>query len=811
MNEAAKDRLYNLLPATYRICDVQQGEPLRALLRVIEEEMLALERDIDGLYDDWFIETCSEWVVPYIGDLLDVKNVRPISSSAWSLRSYVANALAYRRRKGTAEVLEQMSRDVTGWPAHVVEFFEQVATTQHLNHLRPDNLQTPDLRETDRLELLGGPFGKIAHTADVSPIAVWRGKYSIPNLGIFLWRLQSYPLKGVSACKVEGGYTFDPTGRDVPLFNSPQTRAWIGYLSEEIDVPGPLRRRPLQEELERRRQELRRWGRIYARKISYFDQNPVFSIDLVLKEGESCQVKPEEVLICDLSDWRVPPKKTGLYVFSWNKIPEIKKFLTTKLSIDWVKDAEITKKDDKTIRVSANNNSLLLKLNDEKTEAILEIDGVKKYEFVTKTENGELNIYTELKAAVDPEIGRLALFDGASSTAEEVLVSYCYGFSGDVGAGPYDRFASVRESLCHDVDWQVGVTHDRELIDNEEIFGTVGDALKKWDKTVQGWGKDAAGKVCLIAIMDSRTYSEDLILEIPESVQLSIIAAGWPAGENGNSPRQRGLFTARAHRPHLLGCIKVRGTADAGSPDPGELMIDGLLMEGKVIVQEGNLGVLRVAHSTQVSSRFSGESGIEVLSDGPRNNDSLELIIEGTICGKVELAKSVSRLVVAESILDGDGGTALLADGTVVRIEKSTILGRTQTRILEASNSIFIGRVEVEQEQEGCIRFCYLPQGPNTPRRFRCQPDLVLKGRFGSEKEAVLCRTRPVFTSLRYGDPGYAQLSLACAEEIRTGAEDGSEMGAFNSLQQPQREANLGAALEEYLPFGLEAGIFYMT
>jgi hypothetical protein len=36
-------------------------------------------------------------------------------------------------------------------------------------------------------------------------------------------------------------------------------------------------------------------------------------------------------------------------------------------------------------------------------------------------------------------------------------------------------------------------------------------------------------------------------------------------------------------------------------------------------------------------------------------------------------------------------------------------------------------------------------------------------------------------------------------------------MGVFGILEQPQREANLKAALEEYLRFGLEAGIFYVT
>jgi hypothetical protein len=33
-------------------------------------------------------------------------------------------------------------------------------------------------------------------------------------------------------------------------------------------------------------------------------------------------------------------------------------------------------------------------------------------------------------------------------------------------------------------------------------------------------------------------------------------------------------------------------------------------------------------------------------------------------------------------------------------------------------------------------------------------------------------------------------------------------MGAFHNLYQPRREANLRAALGEYLRFGLEAGIF---
>jgi hypothetical protein len=69
----------------------------------------------------------------------------------------------------------------------------------------------------------------------------------------------------------------------------------------------------------------------------------------------------------------------------------------------------------------------------------------------------------------------------------------------------------------------------------------------------------------------------------------------------------------------------------------------------------------------------------------------------------------------------------------------------------------------------------------------------------------------PSFTTSRYGDPAYGQLSQVCPEEIRQGAEDGSEMGAFSFLKQPQRESNLRLTFDQYLRFGLEAGIFFAT
>jgi hypothetical protein len=102
-----------------------------------------------------------------------------------------------------------------------------------------------------------------------------------------------------------------------------------------------------------------------------------------------------------------------------------------------------------------------------------------------------------------------------------------------------------------------------------------------------------------------------------------------------------------------------------------------------------------------------------------------------------------------------------------------------------------------------------LPASSQTPRRYRCQPDLALENVPPPERARVESRLTPVFTSRRWGDAGYAQLSLACANEVRTGGEDGCEMGAFQSLQQPRREANLLLRLDEYMPCDLRAGIIY--
>ncbi len=89
------------------------------------------------------------------------------------------------------------------------------------------------------------------------------------------------------------------------------------------------------------------------------------------------------------------------YLFIWDNIPgndneSLIEFLTQKFGIDWVKTAKVEKIcDGRTIRLTDENNFLLLKLNNEKTKVNLEINGDIACEIIAKIENGKLSIYKD--------------------------------------------------------------------------------------------------------------------------------------------------------------------------------------------------------------------------------------------------------------------------------------------------------------------------------------------------------------------------------------------------------------------------------
>jgi len=109
------------------------------------------------------------------------------------------------------------------------------------------------------------------------------------------------------------------------------------------------------------------------------------------------------------------------------------------------------------------------------------------------------------------------------------------------------------------------------------------------------------------------------------------------------------------------------------------------------------------------------------------------------------------------------------------------------------------------------MRFCYVPQESRTSRRYNCQPDTVIANANKNEQELTRIRVQPIFSSMLYGNPGYCQLAMDCPEEIKSGADDLSEMGVFHDLYQPQRENNLRLRLSEYTPAGMDIGIIFVN
>ena len=328
MIDPVKERLYRLLPAIYRQRDPDYGYALRTLMNAFESEFQLLEADMDSLYDNWFIETAADWVIPYIGELLDATDLSAKKNLFFSQRRRVANTIGYRRRKGIPAVLEHVAQDVTGWPARVIEYKQFLAMMQHMAHIQPDRGKTVDLRQASTLAGLDGPFDRAAHTVDMRhigtntdpsavppPYNVIQGKYQPHNLGLFLWRLQSYQMTNVPAGVVTeagskrplpvGCFTFDPLRRDLQLFTLPQEVTAMTDRIEASNVPAPITRADFANDLAA--YNARRPEEQGANSLYY---GPDSSLYMVLNGRP---VSPAEIISADLSHWQ-PPVRSGKQV-----------------------------------------------------------------------------------------------------------------------------------------------------------------------------------------------------------------------------------------------------------------------------------------------------------------------------------------------------------------------------------------------------------------------------------------------------------------------------------------------------------------
>jgi hypothetical protein len=715
------DRLYELLPVIYRQRDLEVGTPLQQLLGVIAEQVDLVENDIAQLYENWFIETCEDWVVPYIGDLIGYIPAGPSDPAVspnnriLSARREVANAINFRRRKGSLWLLEQLAEAVTGWPARAVELSRLLGQTQSIDHLRLRRGGTIDIRSVDALDRIAGPFDTTSHATDIRRIGSDRsfGAFNTANVAVYVWRLPVFSsTRSTAYCQEEAGdhcYTFSILGNDCPLYTLAVADPSPEDIAGELNLPAPIRRQAMAVE--------RAEGVEAAEKYYGIGKSLAIWAGPWAGGGASEPISASKIILADLSRWELRPP------------------------------------------------------------------------------HGHV--------AVDPELGRIA-FPPTQLPKDDVLVSYHYAFGAEIGGGEYSRTLALPDGAQI---YRVGAGAD---------FASINDAYGRW--------YDDGNASAIIELIDNSVYEESLNFTIGAGRRLEIRAAN----------RMRpviDLVDFRASRPDAFA---VDGSAGS------VLVLDGLLITGRGLELRGTFDQVVIRHCTLVP-------GWSINPETKHRRPSEPSLLLVNASARIEIARSIvgaihalqedvtvdpAVLHVSCSIVDATSdelpaiGTS---EGAVAPVtltaRRTTVLGQVHAHAVEfAENSIFTGVVRVARRQHGCMRYCYVAPHSRTPARYYCQPDLADQALADDERSEALSeaerhllrhgeqlRVAPRFASTQYGEPAYGRLAIECAEEIRRGAEDRSELGVFHDLFEAQRVANLRSRLFDHVPAGTEVGIVFAS
>jgi hypothetical protein len=721
-------KLWKLLPAIYQSLDSSQfntSGPLRELVNRIGVQAANLRRSIDRMWEDQSIETCDDWVIPYIGKLLATNLI--LNLDARSQRLDVANTIDYRRRKGTLGVLEEMTFNLTGWGVKIVEFFRRLGRCRHsldpeigLRSVNDGDAATlqqaeqlvgpltktvigglADLRNVNGALKIGTAFDEYFHTPDFRPGKGSVGWYDIANLGVFLWRLEDFTVGFTTPVQVSGGkgwYTFDPTGRDIELFSVSRESddygdKWVS--PSEGQLPAPIGQRL--------------WDSKIPKKPAASDEFYPSSL-AIYPVSPSTSVEP-------------PP---------------------------------------------------------------LDLSAVK-----VRTEKGHFQVKS------------------ASTSSFEVV--YTYGFSSEIGAGPYDR--RVGRAAPPAAKYQTTISGGVTIPSLESLFPP--DALSR-----------------MVTINDSLTYTQ-----IPDMMVLDllILTAGV---------RQRPILRMSPSLPAWTQLAFTGGTA----ANPSCLVLDGLFISGTDIVLECDFDCVTITCCTLdpgnvakppsaslyaasaderplVPCRIWIEGNIKTLNVdrsivGPiatRNQGKLETlnvsnsIIQAIPTMGVEPALPSDSLTPTPVVVPAGSFDAALnfADGDV-NLSRCTVLGPVVVHRLNASECILQDTVIVDNTQEGCVRFSAFADGSRLPRQY---------------ESVRIAPKAPLFTSTDFGAAGYCQLSQIVdvfilpnagpappsPPTIAAGAEDGSEMGAFARDRNPLKQQGLLLKYQEFMPAALVPVLIYVT
>jgi len=781
---------------------------------------------MDRMWADQSIETCDDWVIPYLGDLLGTNLVTNLDARAQRLD--VAKTIHYRRRKGTIEILEELALDVTGWTAHVVEAFRRLGRTRHgldpaigpagfpqpsADDTAPQLLRTEglvglltggpagglaDLRAAHGATLANTPFDESFHTADFRAGRGAAGHFAIPNLLVFLWRLISFPVVAgtpvaVSGCP--GQYVFDPTGRQVPLFlpapSVPDDFAGSWTPAREWQVPGPLT-----SSLEAAITGTGPTGPSYPDA----DVPPRYSL------GEGWQLTSiwPEIGRFAVAPSPPPGPLTVGYQYGFSSMIGAGPYDRVLLGNPPAAAGPET--------VVSGGTGLDAALVEAGTAGTVTVGDSRTYPALADVGSPADPIASLLVRAGPgtrpvlrpPAPGPAQWIFTGGGGADLVLDGLTVSGCDVVLRGSFD---TVRITACT-VDPgtsapgspPIATAADGAPLAPCRIFveadpagggGVIGQLLA--DHCILGPVRTRfGGSVETLTITDSIVQglrvASGTAFTAADIFDPALLARGLAAGDQG---------TGQPVGPLPAALLAMMPAADAAAVLAYAAAAASAGYEATSFPLDGLNALVARGSSLYDPALFATVS----LSPAV-----LALAAQAS-AGTLEPARlpALNRALIEESFPVALGAAALAVADATVQLTRVTVLGRIAAHRLSASDSIVTDFAAVDDTQDGCLRFSAYASGSAVPRQYR---------------SAAIPPGAPVFTSDSYGQPGYAQLTEhadaaitggTAGMSISSGAENGSEMGAFCADLNPVKEQGLLIKYGEYMPLGLTPVIVHVT
>ena len=781
-------RLFEQLPEIYRTRDAEQTphNQLRAYLAAVEAAFGALHDNIGQLYEDLFIDTCDDWVIPYIADLLGTTHLK---GDPRTLRADVADTIALRRRKGTLGAIERLAVNLTGWACRTVELRENLGWSQHLNHQRPDAGGEPPygdpalsrfdvprggtapIRDPAALALLGTPFDNFAYTADVKPAIDDARHINLPNLAIFLWRLAAYRLprvrplaRGISDLGARAAglaqfvLRFDLHPLDMPLrlFNTSRpgflraatSGGVISPLTDADAVPGPMLAGRLTSDAPAGHPDA------YV-QVDFYDGSttPPSGFDL----GD---VGLQLFMPQTLSPLLVPAPPAWRWIVRGDNLCAWESGLRRP-----VRSGEVV--------IDADIGRIVIGLN-------------------TSAQAGEL-IVTENGALVS-----------------RLFVSLTYGAAGPVGAHPVSRSFPAADpaiDLRRVGDITGGVTLQAALnglaVATKPVVVELHDSLvHRIDlSSLPGTAIDGTTSLRLAQSLTIRAAGEHrpiVLLAQPLSLRPVSVAAATPFEPN---VRLEGLYLAP----------DVAEPFPAGEPLIARAAVARLEIVGCTLAPGG--------HSLRDASRAPMQPALRLATGygfaDPADIDAFvptpDIVIQRSIVGTLAVDERY-RLDIEDTIVDAglglrDAATGRFAIsaatnpattwGAPLDFDGITCFGPVRVAAVGGLGGIFTRRFAVLDDQHGCIKWS----------AFSGDADRLPPNHFCVRATGA----RIVFTSERFNDPGYGQLARETDRRVRELGPDDDAMGAFGFLLEAHKWTNLHVRLREFTPVGVRPLVVPVT